>query len=122
MAARLQHADELDRCVEAWTRQLPSLTVMHLLQEAGVPAGVAQSGADLYRDPQLHHRGFFVVLDHPRMGRVTYEGHAFRLSESPGALWSPAPLLGQHTATVLQHILRLPAAAIADLQAQGALD
>ncbi len=121
MASRLRHVLELDRRVEAWTRKLPSLTVMEMLQQSGVPAGVVQNGADLYRDPQLRHCGFFVELAHARMGWVPYEGHSFHLSESPGALWSPAPLLGEHTTTVLRDILRLPAATIAQLEAQGVL-
>jgi crotonobetainyl-CoA:carnitine CoA-transferase CaiB-like acyl-CoA transferase len=119
LTSRRQHGLELDRRVESWTRSLPALTVMHLLQQAGVPAGVVQSGADLLHDPQLHHRGFFVPLEHPRMGRVLYEGHQFHLSESPGALWSPAPLLGQHTTEVLRDILLVPTAAIVRLREQG---
>jgi crotonobetainyl-CoA:carnitine CoA-transferase CaiB-like acyl-CoA transferase len=122
LAARLQHVTQLDRRVEAWTRTLPSLTVMTLLQEAGVPSGVVQNGADIYRDPQLHHRGFFVDLEHARMGWVPYEGHQFRLSANPGALWSPAPLLGEHTHTVLRDLLRLSALEIAYLEDRGVLD
>jgi crotonobetainyl-CoA:carnitine CoA-transferase CaiB-like acyl-CoA transferase len=121
LETRRQHMVELDRRVEAWTRSLPALTVMHLLQQAGIPAGVVQNGADLLHDPQLRHRGFFVPLEHPRMGRVSYEGHQFHLSESPGALWSPAPLLGQHTTEVLRDILRLPSATITRLREQGVL-
>lgn len=121
LSARLQHLKQLDRRVEAWTRTLPSLTVMILLQEAGVPAGVVQNGADIYRDPQLHHRGFFVDLEHVRMGWVLYEGHQFHLSANPGALWSAAPLLGEHTQTVLRDTLRLSELKIAQLQSQGVL-
>jgi crotonobetainyl-CoA:carnitine CoA-transferase CaiB-like acyl-CoA transferase len=122
LASRLQHVEQLDRRVEAWTRTLPSITVMTLLQEAGVPAGVVQSGADIYRDPQLHHRGFFVDLEHARMGWVLYEGHQFHLSANPGALWSPAPLLGEHTHVVLRDLLRLSAFDIAQLEARGVLN
>jgi crotonobetainyl-CoA:carnitine CoA-transferase CaiB-like acyl-CoA transferase len=121
LTARLQHEQELNRRVEAWTRQLPSFTVMELLQQAGVPAGVVQNGTDLHHDPQLRHRGFFVVLEHPRMGQVRYDGHQFLLSVSPGALWFPAPLLGQHTVECLQNILHVPAATIARLQEQEVL-
>ncbi|HEY7493027.1 MAG TPA: CoA transferase [Candidatus Tectomicrobia bacterium] len=121
LGARLQHASDLDRRVEAWTRPLPSFTVMELLQQAGVPAGVVQNGTDLHRDPQLQHRGFFVELEHPRMGRVRYDGHQFHLSESPGALWSPAPLLGQHTDDVLRDILGLTPSAITQLRQHGVL-
>lgn len=122
MSDRLNHLTQLDQRVEKWTQTLPALTVMKLLQEAGVPAGVVQNGADIYRDPQLNHRGFFRYLDHPRMGCVPYEGHQFHLSESPGALWSPAPLIGEHTVLVLKSILRLSDLEIAELQAQGVLD
>jgi crotonobetainyl-CoA:carnitine CoA-transferase CaiB-like acyl-CoA transferase len=116
LAARLQHVQELDRHIEDWTRQLPSFTVMEQLQRAGVPAGVVQNGVDLHRDVQLQHRGFFVELDHPRMGRVRYDGHQFHLSDSPGALWAPAPLLGQHTDEVLRDIVHLPPRIIAQLR------
>ncbi len=122
MAARLQNRKQLDHRVEAWTRTLPSLTVMTLLQEAGVPAGVVQNGADIYRVPQLHHRGFFVDLEHARMGWVLYEGHQFHLSANPGALWSPAPLLGEHTHTILRDLLRLPTVEIAQMEARGVLE
>jgi crotonobetainyl-CoA:carnitine CoA-transferase CaiB-like acyl-CoA transferase len=120
-AARQQHRSDLDRHVEAWTRRLPSFTVMELLQAAGVPAGVVQNATDLHRDPQLQQRGFFVELEHPRMGRVRYDGQQFLLSESPGALWSPAPLLGQHTDEVLRDILRLSPAAMTQLRQDGVL-
>jgi benzylsuccinate CoA-transferase BbsF subunit len=122
MAGRLQHAKQLNSRVEDWTRTLPSLTVMTLLQEAGVPAGVVQNGADIFHDPQLNHRGFFVDLEHARMGWVHYEGHQFHLSGNPGALWAPAPLLGEHTHTVLRDLLRLSSVEIAQLEAQGVLD
>jgi benzylsuccinate CoA-transferase BbsF subunit len=119
--ARLQHADAVDQHLEGWTRKLPSFTVMELLQQAGVPAGVVQNATDLQRDPQLRQRGFFVELDHPRMGRVCYDGPQFHLSASPGALWSPAPLLGQHTDEVLRDILHLSPATIAQLRQAGVL-
>jgi crotonobetainyl-CoA:carnitine CoA-transferase CaiB-like acyl-CoA transferase len=55
------------------------------------------------------------------MGQVRYDGHQFLLSVSPGALWFPAPLLGQHTVECLQNILHVPAATIARLQEQEVL-
>lgn len=122
LESRLKNAQELDRRVEAWTQKLPALTVMSRLQAVGVPAGVVQNGYDLYHDPQLHHRRFFIDMEHPRMGLVPYEGHQFHLSESPGALWAAAPLLGEHTATILRDLLRLPATTIAQLQVQGAIE
>ncbi len=121
LEGRLQHKDTLNRSVESWTQTLPSHTVMELLQHAGVPAGVVQNATEVFHDPQLRYRNFFVPLDHPRMGRVEYEGSAFHLSESPGALAAPAPLLGQQTDEVLGSVLQLPPAEIAALRTRGVL-
>jgi crotonobetainyl-CoA:carnitine CoA-transferase CaiB-like acyl-CoA transferase len=53
---------------------------------------------------------------------VLYEGHSFHLSSNPGALWSPARLLGGHTHMVLRDLLRLSAVEIAQLEALSVLD
>ncbi len=58
--ARHRHADALDPLVESWTRQHTAEEVMRLLQDAGVAAGVVQTGRDLVdNDPQLRDRGFY---------------------------------------------------------------
>jgi len=57
---RLEHAEEVDRHISDWTSALDPYEVQELLQAAGVPAGVVQTGADLiHRDPQLAHSGAF---------------------------------------------------------------
>jgi CoA:oxalate CoA-transferase len=44
-----------------------------------------------------------------------------KLSETPGRVRAPAPLLGQHTDEVLQHYLELNEAEIAALREAGAI-
>ncbi|MEK7847656.1 MAG: CoA transferase, partial [Chloroflexota bacterium] len=68
LEARKKNEDELEAMVAAWTRRLPAQDAMHLLQRAGVPAGVVQDMAELYQDPQLQHRQHFRLLDHPEIG------------------------------------------------------
>jgi crotonobetainyl-CoA:carnitine CoA-transferase CaiB-like acyl-CoA transferase len=46
---------------------------------------------------------------------------SFRMSETPGGLRVPAPLLGQHTSEVLHEILGLPATEIDRLGKAGAV-
>ena len=57
--SRERNADALDELVESWTLQHTAEDVMHLLQAAGVAAGVVQTGEDLAQDPQLKERSFF---------------------------------------------------------------
>jgi CoA:oxalate CoA-transferase len=59
--------------------------------------------------------------DHPTAGKVKMVGVPVKLSETPGAVREPAPVLGQHTDEVLRAWLGLGDADIADLRQAGAL-
>ena len=94
---------------------------MTTLQGAGVAAGVVQRGEDLLEhDPQLRHRGFWRLLDHPAMVRYHAPQHAFQLPDAPCAL-RRSRLIGEDTAEILHDVLGLSEAEIADLAADGLL-
>lgn len=107
LAGRLAHREDLDCCVETWTRQHTPEEVMQRLQAHGVAAGVVATCTDLHRDPQLRYRGFFVELPHREMGTVPYDGLQFALSKTPGALRWAAPCLGEHNEYVFRELLGL---------------
>ena len=46
-----------------------------------------------------------VEVDQPRLGKMRIVGSPIRLSETPGEVYAPAPLLGQHSDEVLKTIL-----------------
>jgi len=62
-----------------------------------------------------------VEMAHPRAGTVRMVGAPVRLSETPGSVRTPAPLLGEHTETVLRERLGLDAARIETLRAGGVI-
>ena len=102
---RKANEDELDNIVADWTGQRTAREVMEILQREGVAAGVVQSAADLFDDPQLKHRKHFQVLEHPEIGHHSYEMPAFRLSQTPLRLRTAAPCLGQHNEYVCKELL-----------------
>ena len=119
MASRLQHVEALDALLHAWTMQHTPEHVMHLLQNAGVAAGVVQNAADLLEhDPQLQHRGHYHLLHHPVTGPTLYMGSPFLLSATPAVL-RPAPCLGQHNTYVYGELLGMSAADMARYTAEG---
>jgi len=119
---RKANEDELEALVSSWTAGKRAEDVAATLQAAGVPAGVVQNAQDmLERDEHMKARGYYVYLDHPETGRAAYDGPAFRLSETPGYLAAPVPLLGEHTMDVCERIIGLNMDEIADLLAEGVL-
>jgi crotonobetainyl-CoA:carnitine CoA-transferase CaiB-like acyl-CoA transferase len=56
---------------------------------------------DLLNDPHYNERGFWVDIDHPLAGTVTYPGAPFKMSGTPWQIKIPAPLLGEHNEEVL---------------------
>ena len=117
---RVRHAAALDRLVEGWTRARDAVETMRRLQEAGVTAGLVADARDLCaRDPQLAARRHFVDVPTPEGATVRIDGLPFLLSDTPGAVAGPGPLLGEHTDAVLSSLLGLGPDEIAGLRAAG---
>ena len=102
---RQAHHDELDANITHWTRRHRQDEAVHLLLGAGVPAGASNTAKDLLNDPHLKDRGFVWSLDHPEAGRRRMLGVPWRISGMPPVRARRAPLLGEHTAEVLQTLL-----------------
>ena len=81
--------------VDAWTAA----------QENHILSGVVFNIADLLKDSHIRDRGYWQEIDHPVTGKLTYPGSPFIMPESPWAIRSPAPLLGQHNQEVLGDML-----------------
>ena len=62
-------------------------------------------GHEVMDDPSLRQRGFVVDVDHPEAGRWPQLGVPFKLSRTPGAVRSHAPLQGQHSAEVFERLI-----------------
>lgn len=121
LVARRDARDEIDAALAAWSATLPAEVLEERLVAAGVPASRVQRMSDLYADPQLAHRGFFVTFDHPEMGHHPYDGLATRFSAKPEQLHTRAPLLGEHTEYVLRDLLGLESHEITAAAADGSI-
>ena len=122
LEGRKANEDELDRLVDEWTTGYLAFDVMNLMQKAGVPAGVVETGEDqLEHDLQTKHRDFFQELDHPRLGIHHAAASPFHLSKVPCKL-ERAPLLGEHNEYVLKEILGYSDEEIVDFVINGVLE
>ena len=103
--SRYEHQDELDALISDWTRTLNKGEVMCKLQEAGVPSGQVSNHAEVSRDQQLRGRNFFQWVDMPGTGKHEYPSIIGRLSETPNAIRTPPPRLGEHNEYVYKQLL-----------------
>jgi benzylsuccinate CoA-transferase BbsF subunit len=122
LRGRKENEEALNVLVEEWTRNYSPQEVMTRLQEAGVAAGVVSSGEDVVTDPQLKHRGFHVILDHPEMGSHIYNLPPYKMSKTPPEITSRDPLIGEHNEYILKEVLGMSDDEIADLLIAGALE
>jgi benzylsuccinate CoA-transferase BbsF subunit len=119
-----RHADRarLDAAMGEATRGWDAHELMGVLQRAQVPAGVVQNAEDVVaRDPQLAHRGHWIELEHPEMGRTIYNASPFRGTALPQVPSRAAPTLGEHTDAVCRVLLGLEPGEIAELRRAGVL-
>lgn len=105
---RKENELELDRIINEWTSTRHAEEVMEMMNKAGIPAGVVETGEDLMEhDPQLKARGYFETVEHPEVGNYrANSGVHFRLSKYEYQL-NRAPLLGEHNEYVFKDILGL---------------
>lgn len=122
IAARKENEEELDAIVSAWTAVQVAEDVMTRLQEAGVGAGICETGEDqLENDPQTKHRRMFRELDHPRLGTHHAMASPFHMSKAPVEL-TRAPLLGEHNEYVLKELLGYTDEDVVNLVVEGVLE
>jgi formyl-CoA transferase len=106
-ARYLSNADRLaniDSLVSEIERALSAHQVdewVDRLLAAGIPCGPILDYAQVFDSPHTAARRMVEVVDHPVDGPVRTLGIPVKLSETPGSVRRPPPLLGQHTAEVL---------------------
>ena len=83
------------RDTEAWLR---------VLEEAGVPCGPVLTLDEVYQHPQVKARTMDMQVQHPVAGTIHAIGFPVKYSSTPGHLYRPAPVLGQHTFTMLESL------------------
>jgi crotonobetainyl-CoA:carnitine CoA-transferase CaiB-like acyl-CoA transferase len=102
--ARKRNRAALIGLIEEVTRTKPAAHWLALLREAGVPCGEIADYHDVFQDPHLVARHFFVDLEHPVLGTVRGLGSPLRLERTPVRHGRAGPRLGEHSAEVLREI------------------
>jgi crotonobetainyl-CoA:carnitine CoA-transferase CaiB-like acyl-CoA transferase len=98
---RRQHRDEIEAVMLKFFRDRTVEELFHEGQEWRIPVNPVPTVDELLQFEQHRARGYFVELDHPLAGKLTYPGAPFRLPNSPPLQQRAAPLLGQDNEAIL---------------------
>ena len=120
-ANRVAHYDELRTLLTDLFRTHTRDALVAKLRGADVPCGAVRSIDDALADPQTMFRDMIATIDHPLIGSLRMLGLPVKLSETPGAIDSAPPRLGEHTRQVLSRDLEMNDAQIDALARAGAI-
>jgi formyl-CoA transferase len=115
---RAAQMERIDDAIAQWTSRLSKEEVLQKMEEAEVPAGRIYSAADIAADPHFAARGVIAQVTAGDGEPLKVPGVIPRLSETPGAIRTPAPRLGEHTDEVLRE-LGYSEADVKDLRAKS---
>ena len=91
------------------------------LEEQRIPCSPVNSFGQALSDPQVMHRNMVVELHHPNGSSTRGPGNPIKLSRTDEESFSPAPLLGSDTDSVMSELLGLSAPDIETLKSQGVI-
>jgi crotonobetainyl-CoA:carnitine CoA-transferase CaiB-like acyl-CoA transferase len=116
---RVTNYDELRPILAERLRTRTRAQWIEGLTAKGVPCGSVRDLAEVFADPQVAAREMIATLEHPIAGPLKLLGTPLRLSDTPGAIRTPPPMLGQHTEAVLTNDLGFTSEQVAALRAKG---
>ncbi len=74
------------------------------LTATGVPCGAVREVPEVLSDPQVLARDMIAAVEHAALGQMKVLGVPIKLSDTPGAVRTAPPTLGQHTEQVLREL------------------
>ncbi len=86
--------------------------------DAGVPCGATLDTGEVLEDPHLRARDMIVDVEYPTRGTYQTVGCPVKLSDSPAEVTRP-PLLGEHTAELLESLCGVGHEELDRLRGQG---
>lgn len=116
---RVKAHEEIKHVVEEWTGTREIGEVVDYFCSKKIPCAPIYSVKEVVEDEHIAGaRRMIREIDHPVAGSVKVVGSPVNLSETPAEVHSAAPLLGQHSESVLRDILGLSPAEIRSLKQQ----
>ena len=96
MSYRRQHPDIVVKAISEFCMQHTKEELYDEGQKQRIAVTPINTAGEFIECPQTKAREIFVEMEHPVIGKYLQFGVVPRLSDSPGGISRPAPLLGEH--------------------------
>lgn len=113
---RTQNKEELTSIIAPVLETKTTEEWEDIFTEYGLPFSAVNTIDKVVDNDQIKYREMIVEIDQPEVGKMKILGTPFKMSETPGAVTGPAPLLGEHTDDVLKELLNLDDDQLSDLR------
>jgi benzylsuccinate CoA-transferase BbsE subunit len=121
-AYRLERINHIMQVLERWTRTHTARELFELGQLMSFPWAPVHSPVDVFDNPQLKARQFFVEVNHPEIGAsIQYAGSPFQFAHPPSRPWKRAPLPGEDNILIYREELGLTEKEMRRLSSIGAI-
>ena len=103
-AATPQGRAEADSLVYPWMLARTRTEIWAEARRARAMVAPLFTSLDIYNDPVFRERGFWVEAEHAVLGTVPLPGRPYILEKTPWRLRRPAPMLGEHTMSIMDEL------------------
>ena len=115
----MKHQVEFDAIFQPWLDARTREEIFEAAQNAGIPSAPILTAPKVLANSHFRERNFFLEIEHPDAGTLTYPGLPFQLTGTPHAEARPAPRLGEHNEEILCDVLGLQREELANLRDMG---
>ena len=116
---RAENRQDLIPILEEKTGKFTKAELLAILAKAKVPCGPINTLEEVFSSAQVHALNMLQEVEHPAAGKLKVTGVPVNLSETPGEIKLPPPLLGEHTEEILAQYLGYSPQAVKELRKQG---
>lgn len=90
----------LQDLIRDWCKDYTKKEIEDIMDKAGIPCGPVLNVKEAIEHPHIQAREMMVHCEHPTAGDQYFQGCVIKLTETPGSVDFPSPLLGQHNAEI----------------------
>lgn len=111
------YVPNLQNLIRDWIKGFTKKELEETMDQAGIPCGPVLDVKEAIEHPHIQAREMMVHCPHPTAGDLYFQGCVVKLSETPGSVDTPSPILGQDNLEVFG----LTAAEAEQLRSEGVI-